>query len=144
MESQGKKVDTSRLNYQLISNSKHSDDRCNEIDDYIYLHREASNPGPSHKGCHSKQKRLGDFFHQHHIKKDDKDMWCKEKGYTIENIAGDENGLYACLGRSRKFTGDRVRQIIHDNADRLWSAHMEHDADETELASFKERTLDRT
>eukprot|EP00972_Heterocapsa_arctica_P037765 5559821-Heterocapsa_arctica.AAC.1 len=45
------------------------------------LHRigEASNPGPSHKGCHSKQRELGDFFHQHHTKKDDEDMWCEEK-----------------------------------------------------------------
>eukprot|EP00972_Heterocapsa_arctica_P030585 4502146-Heterocapsa_arctica.AAC.1 len=64
-------------------------------------------------------------------------MWRKEKGYTIENIAGDGNCLCACLGRSRKLTGDRVRQIMHDNADRLWSAHMQHDADGTELASFK-------
>eukprot|EP00972_Heterocapsa_arctica_P114362 16442068-Heterocapsa_arctica.AAC.1 len=29
-------------------------------------------------------------------------MWCKEKGYTIENIAGDGNCLYACLGKSRR------------------------------------------
>eukprot|EP00972_Heterocapsa_arctica_P067749 10003204-Heterocapsa_arctica.AAC.1 len=34
---------------------------------------EASNPGPSHKS-HSKQSRLGDYFLQHHTKKDDKDM----------------------------------------------------------------------
>eukprot|EP00972_Heterocapsa_arctica_P107719 15865414-Heterocapsa_arctica.AAC.1 len=47
---------------------------------------EASNPGPSNKGCHSKQRRLGDFFQQHHTKKDDKDMWCEEKGYTIETL----------------------------------------------------------
>eukprot|EP00972_Heterocapsa_arctica_P090904 13411301-Heterocapsa_arctica.AAC.1 len=73
----------------------------------LYRIGEASNPGPSHKGCHSKQSRLSDFFHQHHTKKDDKDMWCKEKGHTIENIAGDGNCLYACLGRSRKLTGDR-------------------------------------
>eukprot|EP00972_Heterocapsa_arctica_P009206 1356717-Heterocapsa_arctica.AAC.1 len=70
-------------------------------------------------------------------------MRCKEKGYTIENIAGDGNFRYACLGRSRKLTGDRVRQIMHDNAERLWSTHRQHDADETELASFKERTMDR-
>eukprot|EP00972_Heterocapsa_arctica_P083250 12265784-Heterocapsa_arctica.AAC.1 len=89
------------------------------------LHRigEASNPGPSQNGCHSKQRRLGNFPHQHHNKKDDKDMWCKEKGYNFENFAGDGNCLYACLGRSRKLTGDRVRQIIKDNADRLWNTH---------------------
>eukprot|EP00972_Heterocapsa_arctica_P003508 522187-Heterocapsa_arctica.AAC.1 len=45
----------------------------------LYRIGEASNPGPSHKGCHSKHKKLVDFFHQHHTKKDDKDMWCKEK-----------------------------------------------------------------
>eukprot|EP00972_Heterocapsa_arctica_P034675 5105602-Heterocapsa_arctica.AAC.1 len=73
----------------------------------LYRIGEASNPGPSHKDCHSKQSRLGDFFHQHHTKEDDKEMWCKEKGYTIENIAGDGNCLYACLGRSRKLTRDR-------------------------------------
>eukprot|EP00972_Heterocapsa_arctica_P039023 5746975-Heterocapsa_arctica.AAC.1 len=73
----------------------------------LYNIGEASNPGPSHKGCLSKQRKLGDFFHQHRAKKDDKDMWCKEKGYTIENLAGDGNCLYACLGRSRKLTGDR-------------------------------------
>eukprot|EP00972_Heterocapsa_arctica_P037511 5523297-Heterocapsa_arctica.AAC.1 len=64
-------------------------------------------------------------------------MWCKEKGYTIENIAGDGSCLYACPGRSRKLTGDRVRQMIQDNADILWSTHRQHDVDETELASFK-------
>eukprot|EP00972_Heterocapsa_arctica_P092812 13688643-Heterocapsa_arctica.AAC.1 len=100
MESQGKKVDTSRLNYQLRTNSKRSDDRSNKFTDQIYLlsrysardtkeYRqyehilfrigESSNPGPSHKGCHSKQRKLGTFFHQHHTKKDDKDMWYKEK-----------------------------------------------------------------
>eukprot|EP00972_Heterocapsa_arctica_P018467 2728233-Heterocapsa_arctica.AAC.1 len=71
-------------------------------------------------------------------------MWCKEKGYTIENIAGDGSCLYACLSRSRELTGDRVRQIIDDNAYRLWSTHTQHDADETKLASLKERTMDRT
>eukprot|EP00972_Heterocapsa_arctica_P075391 11120635-Heterocapsa_arctica.AAC.1 len=60
-------------------------------------------------------------------------MWCKEKGYTIENIAGDRNCLYACLGRSRKIDGDKVRKIIHDNADRLWNTHMQHDVDKSEL-----------
>eukprot|EP00972_Heterocapsa_arctica_P034625 5097887-Heterocapsa_arctica.AAC.1 len=64
-------------------------------------------------------------------------MWCKEKGYIIENIAGDGNCIYACLGTTRKLTGDRVRQIIHDNADSLWSTHMQHDVDKTELDSFK-------
>eukprot|EP00972_Heterocapsa_arctica_P019436 2867692-Heterocapsa_arctica.AAC.1 len=78
--------------------------KCGHI---LYRIGEASNPGPSRKGCHNKQSRLGDFFHQHHTTKDDKDMWCKEKGYTIENIAGDGTCLYACLGRSRKLTGDR-------------------------------------
>eukprot|EP00972_Heterocapsa_arctica_P026726 3934192-Heterocapsa_arctica.AAC.1 len=54
----------------------------------------------------------GDFFHQQHTKKDDKDVWCKEKGYNIENIAGDGNCLYASLGRSRKLSGKKVRQIL--------------------------------
>eukprot|EP00972_Heterocapsa_arctica_P112171 16430335-Heterocapsa_arctica.AAC.1 len=67
----------------------------------LYRIGEASNPGPSHTGCHSKQRKLVDLFHQHHTKKDGKDMWRKEEGYTIENIAGDGNCLYACLGRSR-------------------------------------------
>eukprot|EP00972_Heterocapsa_arctica_P050704 7453363-Heterocapsa_arctica.AAC.1 len=71
MKSQGEKVDTSRLNYQLRSNSKHSGDRGNKFTEQIYLRSrysarnanefltyehilyvigEASNPGPSHKG----------------------------------------------------------------------------------------------
>eukprot|EP00972_Heterocapsa_arctica_P084241 12410650-Heterocapsa_arctica.AAC.1 len=45
----------------------------------------------------------------------------------VENIAGDGNCLYACLGRSRELTGDKVRQIIYDNADILWSTHVQHD-----------------
>eukprot|EP00972_Heterocapsa_arctica_P096674 14261932-Heterocapsa_arctica.AAC.1 len=61
------------------------------------------------------------------------EMWCKEKGYNIENIAGDGNCLYASLGRSRNLTGHQVRQIIHDRPDSLWRTHMEHDADESEL-----------
>eukprot|EP00972_Heterocapsa_arctica_P096496 14236665-Heterocapsa_arctica.AAC.1 len=60
-------------------------------------------------------------------------MWCKGKGYTIENIAGDGNCLYAYLGRSRNIDGDKVRKLIHDNADRLWSTHMQHDVDKSEL-----------
>eukprot|EP00972_Heterocapsa_arctica_P111990 16429253-Heterocapsa_arctica.AAC.1 len=115
-----------------------------QIRKYIHPHYrigEAANPGPGNQS--SKQSKLGDYFHQHHTKKDDKDMWCKDKGYTIENIAGDGNCLYANLGRSRKLTGDRVRQIIHDNSDRLWSTHMQHDVDESELTSFKERTINR-
>eukprot|EP00972_Heterocapsa_arctica_P028250 4155263-Heterocapsa_arctica.AAC.1 len=69
-------------------------------------------------------------------------MWCKEKGYKIESIAGDGNCLHASLGRSRKLTGNKVRQIIHDNSDRLWRTHMEHDADENEIYNFKKQTLD--
>eukprot|EP00972_Heterocapsa_arctica_P039138 5764346-Heterocapsa_arctica.AAC.1 len=57
--------------------------------------------------CYSKQRKLGDFSIIITHKKDDEDMWYKEKGYTIENIAGDGNCLYACLGRSRKLTGER-------------------------------------
>eukprot|EP00972_Heterocapsa_arctica_P094158 13885438-Heterocapsa_arctica.AAC.1 len=57
----------------------------------------------------------------------------EKKGYTIENIAGDGHCLYACLGISRKLTGDKVRQIIHDNTDRLWNTHMQHDVDKSEL-----------
>eukprot|EP00972_Heterocapsa_arctica_P074439 10984895-Heterocapsa_arctica.AAC.1 len=71
-------------------------------------------------------------------------MWCKGKAYTIEDIAGDGNCLYACLGRSRKLTGDKVRQIIHDDADRLRSTHMQHDVDKSELDNFKHRTMDRS
>eukprot|EP00972_Heterocapsa_arctica_P094831 13985321-Heterocapsa_arctica.AAC.1 len=99
----------------------------------LYRIGEVANPGPSGKDNHSKHRKLGDFFHQHHTKKDDKDMWCKEKGYTIENIAGDGNCLYASLGRSRKLTGNKARQIIHDSAESLWRTHMEHDVDDSEL-----------
>eukprot|EP00972_Heterocapsa_arctica_P063844 9419707-Heterocapsa_arctica.AAC.1 len=60
----------------------------------LYRIGEAPNPGPSHKG-HNKQSKFRDFFHQHHTKKDEKYMRCKEKGYTIENIAGDGKCLYA-------------------------------------------------
>eukprot|EP00972_Heterocapsa_arctica_P022614 3328280-Heterocapsa_arctica.AAC.1 len=41
-------------------------------------------------------------------------------------------------------TGDRVRQIIHDNAEELWSTHMHHDTYGSEMIEFKSRTLDRT
>eukprot|EP00972_Heterocapsa_arctica_P072812 10750898-Heterocapsa_arctica.AAC.1 len=67
---------------------------------------EATNPGPSQQN-QGKQSKLGEYLHQHHTKNDDKDMWCREKGFTIENIAGDGNCLYACLGRSRELTGDK-------------------------------------
>eukprot|EP00972_Heterocapsa_arctica_P055752 8224323-Heterocapsa_arctica.AAC.1 len=53
-------------------------------------------------------------------------MWCKEKGYSIENIAGDGNCLFACLGKSRQLSGDKVRKIIYENAEREWSV-MDHD-----------------
>eukprot|EP00972_Heterocapsa_arctica_P085555 12610734-Heterocapsa_arctica.AAC.1 len=70
-------------------------------------------------------------------------MWCKEKGFSIEHIAGYGNCLYSCLGKSRKIPGDKVRQIVHDNAERLWSTHVHHDVDESELIDFKNRTLDK-
>ncbi len=63
------------------------------------------------------------------------------KKVSIEMIAGDGNCLYACLGRSRKIPGDRVRQIIHDNAERLWKTHMHHDVEGTELIEFKTELL---
>eukprot|EP00972_Heterocapsa_arctica_P091349 13478541-Heterocapsa_arctica.AAC.1 len=69
-------------------------------------------------------------------------MWCKEKGYKIESIAGDVNCLYASLGRSRKLIGNKVRQIIHDKSDSLWRTHMEHDADENEIGNLKKQTFD--
>eukprot|EP00972_Heterocapsa_arctica_P105609 15559804-Heterocapsa_arctica.AAC.1 len=43
-----------------------------------------------------------------------------------------------------KLTGNRVRQIIHDNADRLWSTHMQQDVDKSKLLNLTERTMDRT
>eukprot|EP00972_Heterocapsa_arctica_P050470 7421459-Heterocapsa_arctica.AAC.1 len=71
-------------------------------------------------------------------------MWCKEKGYKIENVAGDGNCLYASLGRSSKLTGNKVRQIIHDRSDDFWRIHMEHAVDESELEKFKKQALDTT
>eukprot|EP00972_Heterocapsa_arctica_P048694 7177024-Heterocapsa_arctica.AAC.1 len=71
-------------------------------------------------------------------------MWCKEKGYKIENIAGYGNCLYASLGRSRNFRGNQVRQIVHDRSDGVWRTHMEHDADENEREQFKKQALDKT
>eukprot|EP00972_Heterocapsa_arctica_P002198 315213-Heterocapsa_arctica.AAC.1 len=70
-------------------------------------------------------------------------MWCKEKGFYAENIAGDGNCLYTCLGKSRNLKGDRVRQIIHDNADRLWN-HMLYDESQRELTEFKNKAMDKT
>ncbi len=68
-------------------------------------------------------------------------MWCEEKGYTIESIAGYGNCLYASLGRSRNLIGNKVRRLIHGNAERLWSTNMEHDVDESELTNVKERIM---
>eukprot|EP00972_Heterocapsa_arctica_P084525 12451597-Heterocapsa_arctica.AAC.1 len=44
---------------------------------------------------------------------------------------------------SRNINGDRVRQLIHDNADRLWN-HMQYDESQRELIYFKSKTMDRT
>ncbi len=52
---------------------------------------EASNPGPGKTNSACKQTKIGDYYNHIHTQKDDKDMWCKEKGYSIENIAGDGN-----------------------------------------------------
>eukprot|EP00972_Heterocapsa_arctica_P034113 5021134-Heterocapsa_arctica.AAC.1 len=109
------------------NNNRQQAGRKNTVGRVLYRIGGATNPGPSQN--QGKQSKLGDYFHRHHIKKDDRDMWCKEKGYTIEDIAGDGNCLYACLGRSRTIDGDKAREIIHDNADRLWSTHMQHDVD---------------
>eukprot|EP00972_Heterocapsa_arctica_P061082 9006025-Heterocapsa_arctica.AAC.1 len=79
--------------------------RKNKIGTMIYSIGEASNPGP--ELYNGKQSKLGDDFHHRRTKKDDKDMWCKEKGFSIGNVAGDGNCLYACLGRSRKISGNR-------------------------------------
>eukprot|EP00972_Heterocapsa_arctica_P058509 8631659-Heterocapsa_arctica.AAC.1 len=77
---------------------KDIEEKCTKRRQYIqhhYIIGEAANPGPSGKDSHSKQRKLCYFFHQQHKKKDAKDMWCKEKGYNIENIAGYGNCLYA-------------------------------------------------
>ena len=89
-----------------------------------------------------KQTKIGDYYNHTHTQKDDKDMWCKEKGYSIENIAGDGNCLFACLGKSRKLSGDKVRTIINENAEREWNV-MDHDPNGQEIKDFKERTMDK-
>eukprot|EP00972_Heterocapsa_arctica_P102131 15050263-Heterocapsa_arctica.AAC.1 len=63
--------------------------RTNKVGNTHYKIGEASNPGPESNSIR-KQSKLGEFHHRH-TKKDDRDMWCKEKGFTIENIAGDGN-----------------------------------------------------
>jgi len=78
------------------------------------------------------------------MEKDEKEIWCNEKGFSIENIAGDGNCLYTCLGRSRKLTGDRVRTIIHENTELLWDTIMHHDNDKKEIEDFKTKTMDKT
>eukprot|EP00972_Heterocapsa_arctica_P043546 6429632-Heterocapsa_arctica.AAC.1 len=71
-------------------------------------------------------------------------MWCKEKGYNIQNSAGYGNCLHASLGRNRQLTRNKVRQIMHDRSDDLWRTHMEHDVGESELDKFKKQALDNT
>eukprot|EP00972_Heterocapsa_arctica_P088402 13034628-Heterocapsa_arctica.AAC.1 len=78
-----------------------------------YMIGEASNPGPTGSdNKQSKHMKLGEYFHQKHTMKDDKAELCKAKGYSIENIAGDGNCLYTSLGRSRKLSGNQVRQFL--------------------------------
>eukprot|EP00972_Heterocapsa_arctica_P072528 10709727-Heterocapsa_arctica.AAC.1 len=111
----------SELNLRMRKQRKDLAEKCINILKYRQTHYrigEAANPGPSGKDSHSKQRKLEDLFHQKHTrKKNDKDMWYKEKGIKIENIAGDGNCLYASLGRRRNLTGNKVRQIIHDRSD---------------------------
>eukprot|EP00972_Heterocapsa_arctica_P070183 10367642-Heterocapsa_arctica.AAC.1 len=64
--------------------------------------------------------KLGEYFHQKHIMTDDKAERCKDKGYSIDNIAGDGNCLYTSLGRSRKLSGNQVGQIIHIKSEAHW------------------------
>ena len=102
---------------------------------------EASNPGPKE---HQKQKKISDYINYNQAEKDAKSIWCEEKGYRIENIAGDGNCLYTCLGKSKRIDGNRVRQIMRDNADRLWAEVMKHDEASEDLEEFKNKTMDRT
>eukprot|EP00972_Heterocapsa_arctica_P055623 8204270-Heterocapsa_arctica.AAC.1 len=82
-----------------IDNRKKQTEFKNKLRKTHYRTGEASNPGPD--GNMVKQSNIGDFFHHKHMENDDKDMWCKEKGFYVENIAGDGNCLYTCLGKSR-------------------------------------------
>eukprot|EP00972_Heterocapsa_arctica_P075634 11157056-Heterocapsa_arctica.AAC.1 len=59
---------------QQINMREQKGSKLTNFEHILYRIGEASKPGPSHKGCHSKQRKLGDFFHQHHINKDDEDM----------------------------------------------------------------------
>eukprot|EP00972_Heterocapsa_arctica_P050188 7381481-Heterocapsa_arctica.AAC.1 len=77
----------------------------------------------------SRKQKLVDFFHQMHSPKDDKAERCRERGYTFESIRGDGNCLYTSLGKSRKFSGNQVRQIIHSRAAEYWQQCMEYDID---------------
>eukprot|EP00972_Heterocapsa_arctica_P079615 11732163-Heterocapsa_arctica.AAC.1 len=54
------KDDAGSSNKERCESKKNNKKRikCKHI---LYRIGEASNPGPSHKGCHSKQRKLGDF-----------------------------------------------------------------------------------
>ncbi len=87
-------------------------ERKNKLRKTHYRIGEASNPGPETPINASKQTKLGNCFHHIHTQKDDKDMWCKEKGYSIENIAGDGNCLYTCLGKVGNYQEKRSERLF--------------------------------
>eukprot|EP00972_Heterocapsa_arctica_P112212 16430541-Heterocapsa_arctica.AAC.1 len=60
----------------------------------------------------------------------------------MESIKGDGNCLHACLGKSRKLSGNQVRQIAHSRAAEFWQQNMDYDIDGSGLANFLEQTLD--
>eukprot|EP00972_Heterocapsa_arctica_P033664 4953769-Heterocapsa_arctica.AAC.1 len=67
----------------------------------------------------------------------------KKTKYKIENIAGDGNCLYASLGRSRKLSGNKVRQILLDKSEAHWKEHMEIDIDGSAYNKFRIQTMDK-
>ncbi len=55
---------------------------------------------------------------------DAKAEWCKLRGLRIENIIGDGNCLYTCLGKKMELSGHQLRQAIVEQANMCWSDIM--------------------
>ena len=138
LEEQNSRKHAANNSARYSQNNKHSKRRPGKTH---YRIGEAKHPGPKEEQV-TRQRKMDEFFHSDHTKKDYKNNWCAEKGLRIERIAGDGHCLYAALGKRRNLSSNEVRKILHDRAGDLWDCHLEFDHHQGALEDFKTETMD--
>eukprot|EP00972_Heterocapsa_arctica_P075548 11143174-Heterocapsa_arctica.AAC.1 len=69
--------------------------------------------------------KIYDFLYKTNTHHDYKAEWCKALGLNIENINGDGNCLYTCLGKDLELNTSEARSNIVEHANLYWNDTMD-------------------